>query len=208
MVDYDELAGRYAAHRVVIPDVLEALVEEGGIDGGSSVLEVGCGTGNYIKAIRSRVGCRAWGIDPSMEMLARAREDPRSVDFRYGRGESIGFEDGSYDLVFSVDVIHHVEDRGAYLAEAHRVLRPGGRLCTVTDSEWIIRNRIPLSSYFPDTVEPELARYPRIADLERDSLRKALRESGGNKSAAARLLGISERKIRYMLKKYGGETHT
>ena len=42
-----------------------------------------------------------------------------------------------------------------------------------------------------------------VAELERTSLRKALRETGGNKSAAARSLGISERKIRYMLKKYG-----
>ena len=41
-----------------------------------------------------------------------------------------------------------------------------------------------------------------VEELERDSLRKALRETGGNKSAAARSLGISERKIRYMLKKY------
>jgi len=42
----------------------------------------------------------------------------------------------------------------------------------------------------------------KVEELERDSLRKALRETGGNKSAAARSLGISERKIRYMLKKY------
>ena len=45
----------------------------------------------------------------------------------------------------------------------------------------------------------------KVVELERDSLRKALSETGGNKSAAARSLGISERKIRYMLKKYGGE---
>ena len=45
-----------------------------------------------------------------------------------------------------------------------------------------------------------------VADMERQSLWKALGETGGNKSAAARLLGISERKIRYMLKKYGEES--
>ena len=45
----------------------------------------------------------------------------------------------------------------------------------------------------------------QVANLEKRHLRKALRETGGNKSAAARLLGISERKIRYMLKKYGKE---
>ena len=45
----------------------------------------------------------------------------------------------------------------------------------------------------------------QVANLEREHLRKAMKESRGNKSGAARLLGISERKIRYMLKKYGGD---
>jgi DNA-binding NtrC family response regulator len=45
-----------------------------------------------------------------------------------------------------------------------------------------------------------------VARLEQARLKKALREADGNKSAAARILGISERKIRYMLQKYGEET--
>ena len=45
----------------------------------------------------------------------------------------------------------------------------------------------------------------RIAELEKVSLWKALRESDGNKSAAARVLGVSEHKVRYLLKKYGEE---
>ena len=51
-------------------------------------------------------------------------------------------------------------------AEVARTLRPGGRVCTVTDSEDIIRRRQPLSVYFPESVAVELARYPKIADLE------------------------------------------
>jgi len=43
----------------------------------------------------------------------------------------------------------------------------------------------------------------RLADIERKALHKALRESNGNKSAAARILGISEHKVRYLVKKYG-----
>ena len=45
------------------------------------------------------------------------------------------------------------------------MLRHGGRACTVTDSEWVIRHRQPLSVYFPETVEIDLARYPRIEEL-------------------------------------------
>jgi SAM-dependent methyltransferase len=68
--------------------------------------------------------------------------------------------------VFTVDVIHHVADRLAYFREAHRVLKPGGRVCTVTDSEWIIHHRQPLSMYFPDTVAIDLRRFPPITELK------------------------------------------
>ncbi|MGD9405833.1 MAG: hypothetical protein PVH95_11840, partial [Anaerolineae bacterium] len=46
-----------------------------------------------------------------------------------------------------------------------RVLQPGGWLCTATDSTDMLRRREILSGYFPETVEIELARYPRIAQL-------------------------------------------
>ena len=45
------------------------------------------------------------------------------------------------------------------------MLKEGGKVCTVTDFEEIIRRRRPLSNYFPETVEIELQRYPRISDL-------------------------------------------
>ncbi len=83
-----------------------------------------------------------------------------------------------FDLVFSVDVIHHVSDKAAFYREAARVLQPGGHACTVTDSEEIIRRREVLSGYFPETVEVELARYPRLADLEGWMAEAGLVESG------------------------------
>jgi SAM-dependent methyltransferase len=150
-------------HRQVHPEVLRALA--GAIQPTSRVLEVGCGTGNYIHALHARCSCTCWGIDPSQEMLAVAQSRGGGVQFSQGSAEEIDLPPASLDLVFSVDVIHHVTDRPAYYREAHRVLAPGGRICTVTDSAWIIRHRQPLSTYFPETVEPELARYPRMSTL-------------------------------------------
>jgi ubiquinone/menaquinone biosynthesis C-methylase UbiE len=166
MLDYDQLAAEYARHRRVHPMVLKELFDAGRLGPGSRVLEVGCGTGNYIHAICQAVGCRGWGIDPSEGMLARAREAEAGVAYSQGKGEKIDFLAGAFDLVFSVDVIHHVVDRRAYFAEAWRVLDQARRFCTVTDSEWIIHHRRPLTAYFPETVEVELQRYPRISDLE------------------------------------------
>jgi ubiquinone/menaquinone biosynthesis C-methylase UbiE len=163
LIDYNQLAADYARHRQVHPGVLLALC--GAATPASRVLEVGCGTGNYISALQRQVGCACWGIDPSVEMLNRARKGSTAVTYRQASAEDLGFPPGTFDLVFSVDVIHHVVDRQAYLAQALAVLAPGGKICTATDSAWIIRHRQPLSHYFPETVEPELARYPRVADL-------------------------------------------
>jgi ubiquinone/menaquinone biosynthesis C-methylase UbiE len=165
VIEYDQIAGEYARHRKVHPEVLHGLVSHSGINGDARVLEVGCGTGNYIAAVASLVGCPCWAIDPSVEMLATARDSSAHVTFLAGRAERLGFEDGTLDLVFSVDVIHHVNDHAAYFGEVFRVLGPGGLVCTVTDSEWIIRHREPLAVYFPETVEVDLRRYPRFSHL-------------------------------------------
>jgi ubiquinone/menaquinone biosynthesis C-methylase UbiE len=164
-VDYDSVAQEYARHRQVLPQVLKNLVETGQLTSVSQVLDVGCGTGNYSIALHKAVGCSCWGIDPSERMLATARERARDVHFKVGRAEQLDYPGEFFDLVFSVDVIHHVGDRYAYYREAYRVLKKGGKLCTVTDSEEIIRRREPLSVYFPETVAIDLQRYPRIPDL-------------------------------------------
>jgi ubiquinone/menaquinone biosynthesis C-methylase UbiE len=164
-VDYEGIAFDYARHRQVHPEVFKELVSTSGVDRGSKALEVGCGTGNYIHAVQRLVGCQCWGIDPSLGMLSKVGAKSGRVHVSLGRAESLSSPPNFFDLVFSVDVVHHVEDRPAYYREAYRVLKDGGRVCTVTDSEWIIRHRQPLVAYFPETVEPELDRYPRIAEL-------------------------------------------
>jgi ubiquinone/menaquinone biosynthesis C-methylase UbiE len=164
-VNYDRSAAEYAAHRQIHSGVFHALCQQSELGANARVLEVGCGTGNYISALVARQGCTACGLDPSAGMLARARTRPEPVAWVQGSAERLGFCDATVDLIFSVDVIHHVTDRGAFYHEAARTLCAGGWICTVTDSEEIIRRREILSGYFPETLERELARYPRIAQL-------------------------------------------
>lgn len=165
-VDYNFLAQEYAKHRQVQPEVLKNLMEVGGLTSASHVLDVGCGTGNYTVALEKALGCVCWGIEPSEQMLAKARERTQSAQLKIGKAEFLDYPDESFDLVFSVDVIHHVVDRAAHYREAYRVLKQGGKVCTVTDSGDIIRRRVPLTSYFPETVEVELQRYPKVPDLQ------------------------------------------
>jgi len=163
-VDYDALAGRYAAHRNADAVVVEALRTAAAVGRETRVVEVGCGTGDYIAALHAATGCEGCGVDPSQGMLAIARERYRGIVFAPGRAERLPLPDAAADLVFSVDVVHHLADVHAACAEAFRVLEPGGLACTVTEDEAAIRGRVH-SRYFPETVAVDLRRYPRIADI-------------------------------------------
>ncbi len=133
----------------------------------SIVLEVGCGTGNYILAIEGLTGAQCWGTDPSDIMLEKARLRSETATFQRGLAESLDFPT-VFDFVFSVDVIHHLKKPRTYFEQAYRILKSGGKLCTVTDSEEIIRNREPLAIYFPETVKADLKRYHPIAELREE----------------------------------------
>ena len=150
MIDYDKIASEYAQHRKVHPEVLKNLFLTSGIRTDSKVLEVGCGTGNYIIALESIANCSCWGTDPSEQMLSKAKKRSEKIAFQLGRAERLDFPKDFFDLVFSVDVIHHTSNPIEYFQEAYQVLKRGKKLCTVTDSEWIIRHRQPLAVYFPE----------------------------------------------------------
>jgi ubiquinone/menaquinone biosynthesis C-methylase UbiE len=165
-VSYDKVAGEYAAHRRPHTGVLQELVRRTRLTTESAVLEVGCGTGNYARTLAARCGCTTCGLDTSAAMLSHVSAHPEAAHWAQGRAEQIPFKAGSFDLVFSVDVIHHVSDRASFYRQAARTLRAGGQICTVTDSQEIILQREVLSGYFPDTVDLELARYPRVAELQ------------------------------------------
>lgn len=167
MIDYNQIAAHYVRHRRVHPGVLQQLLSTGNLTSTARVLEVGCGTGNYIVGLESVIDCHCWGLEPAAEMLAQAQSRSPTITFQAGRAEQLDYQPDFFNLVFSVDVIHHVANHAAYFQEAYRILKNGGRLCTVTDSEEIIRHRQPLSVYFPETAEIDLQRYPRIEALRR-----------------------------------------
>ena len=172
-IDYDAIAQDYARHRQVHPEVLKKFQATDRVAAASRVLELGCGTGNYVFALRSATGCSGWGLDRSAGMLSRAKAREVDVCFQLGDAHRLGYRHQSFDLVFSVDVIHHLKYHLDFYCDAYRVLRTGGKICTVTDSAWIIRHRQPLATYFPETIEAELDRYPRI-----DYLQGLMQQSG------------------------------
>jgi SAM-dependent methyltransferase len=170
-LDYDRLARDYGAHRRPNPDVLATLQRIAGTYGSPLMLEVGIGTGNFATALTAAGAGVVMGIDPSREMLAQVRGGVAGRVVQ-ALAEGLPFADRAFSVVYSVDVIHHIRDRDTAALEAFRVLAPGGTLVVVTDSKDDLAGRIPLTRYFPDTVQGELKRYPPIETVH-EELRRA-----------------------------------
>ena len=106
---------------------------------GESVLDIGCGTGTLAIAAARRVGTTGAviGVDPSPDLLARARKKARrarvDATFEQAGGEKLPFPDASFDLVLSTLVFHHLphDVLRSSAEEIRRVLKPGGRLLAV-----------------------------------------------------------------------------
>jgi ubiquinone/menaquinone biosynthesis C-methylase UbiE len=105
------------------------------VAGGSptAVLEIGCGTGSLTTLLADALPTAAIiGLDPDPEALARARakSQTQSIDWLHGTAAKLPLPDQSVDRVVASLVLHHLtgEEKLHALAEAHRVLRPGGRL--------------------------------------------------------------------------------
>jgi ubiquinone/menaquinone biosynthesis C-methylase UbiE len=102
---------------------------------GEVVLDLGSGGGIDVLLSAQRVGPsgRAYGLDMTDEMLTLARENQRTagltnVEFLKGEIEHIPLPDNSVDVIISNCVINLSADKDRVIAEAFRVLRPGGRL--------------------------------------------------------------------------------
>ncbi len=96
------------------------------------VLDAGCGTGIVARTVASHVapGGSVVGVDLNEGMIAEARrqETANEVTWRVGDLERLPFEDGSFELVLIEQVLQFIPNRDRALAEARRVLAPGGRV--------------------------------------------------------------------------------
>jgi SAM-dependent methyltransferase len=101
---------------------------------GQDVLEIGVGLGSDFVRF-ARAGARATGVDltDSAVELVRGRfeQEGLSCDLRVADAETLPFADASFDRVYSWGVLHHTPDTERAIAEALRVLRPGGQLCVM-----------------------------------------------------------------------------
>ena len=100
-------------------------------------LDLGCGGGYQVRSLALAVGSggRVVGVDPSLKQIEVAREycsDLDNVEFTQDSGTDLSFDDETFDSVTSTNVLDYIIDVDSVVAELRRVLRKGGRLCTIS----------------------------------------------------------------------------
>jgi sarcosine/dimethylglycine N-methyltransferase len=121
---------------------VDRLAERCAVDASARVLDVCAGLGGPARYLAARYGCRVAGVDLTFSRCAGARRLTELVGladrvaFAQGDAVRLPFADGAFDACVSQEAFLHVADKAALLAEARRVLRPGGRLAF---TDWVAR---------------------------------------------------------------------
>jgi len=136
---WQKAAGKYdPGFGAVTSQAVESLLGAVHAGSGMRLLDIACGPG-YVASAAARLGCSVLGIDFSSEMIRLAREMTRDaglqLKFREGDAENLNIPNSSFDAVAMNFGMLHLARPDQAIAEAFRVLRPGGRYAfTVWDS--------------------------------------------------------------------------
>ena len=120
-----------------------ALADRVDITAQTKVLDAGCGIGGGARFLADTYGCSVVGIDLAEEFVAAAAplNDllglADKVSCRVGDMTNTGFDDGSFDLVWSQNVLMNIEDKPAVLREMHRVLKTLRLPARLIHCEWL-----------------------------------------------------------------------
>jgi ubiquinone/menaquinone biosynthesis C-methylase UbiE len=111
---------------------------------GGEALDYGCGWGDLTAALAPQFRAIR-GVDVSPERVAFAREEWAPIPFDVCQPDGLACADASFDVVFSIVVLHFTPDPVRYLQTCHRILRPGGTLVVMVqnpESMWMLGRRL------------------------------------------------------------------
>ena len=136
-----------------------------------SAVDLGCGSGGMLTTLLEN-SARVIGVDSSSNMLDLARErfkgDGANVSLRIGQLEHLPLADQEVDFALACLALHHLSQPADGLAEAHRVLSPGGRLMVIDfDKHGNERMRRNYGDHWLGFTEEELVNWSTEAGFER-----------------------------------------
>ncbi len=170
---YDTIGTTYNLTRKADPYLTQRLLYNLNPNTKGVYLDIGCGSGNYTHELQ-RNGYNFIGIDPSVEMLQKARLKNPKIDWRIGTAESIDLKADSIDGITATLTIHHWNDLKKGFQQLSDILKPKGRIVIFTSTPkqmeqyWLVK-------YFPKMLRASILQMPSL-----DTVTKALKKSGIN----------------------------
>ncbi|MEO1448502.1 MAG: methyltransferase domain-containing protein [Bacteroidota bacterium] len=171
MQTYDRIGTGYNDTRRADPYLLDRMEALLAITTGQKMLDIGCGTGNYTRALATR-GIDISGVDPSEKMLQKARSIAPEMKWGKGSAEALPFSDECFEAILASLTLHHWKDLKAGFREMARVLNLGGKLVIFTSTPAQMEGYW-LWHYFPRMMEDSCAQMPT-----RERVEEATREAG------------------------------
>ncbi|MBU3128656.1 class I SAM-dependent methyltransferase [Clostridium tagluense] len=163
-VNYNNISKIYDQVREEELEVVLELLSESEFSKETTILDIGCGTGNYTNIIESITNAKVYGMDASEGMLEKAKEKNSNITFLLGDACSIPSDENYFSLIYMTDVIHHISDIDKMFADISRILKSSGKVCIVTQSHRQIDLRY-MSEFFPATAIVDKLRYPDIDQI-------------------------------------------
>jgi SAM-dependent methyltransferase len=189
---------------MLLAPVWSAVADVAEIGSGTTVLDVGCGTGGFC-ALAAERGALVHGIDGLPDRIERAQRLVPAGDFRVGLMEALPWPAGSFDVVTGFNSFQYAFDVETALREALRVSRPGGRLAVSKwgrpeDNEFFAFLGVlgqptadlhdPVDAAFERLgLTPEIdAHVPVVMEMADDEALAAALASAGGRASAARVV--------------------
>lgn len=190
-VNYDQVAATYNQrfHANPMPATLATLSQLVNQTRAQRVLEVGCGTGQWLSGL-AQLGCQTAGLDFSRGMLTQAQARATRLELIQGQAEQLPFGCRCFDFLYCVNALHHFSEPLRFIQEARRVLCSGGRVAIIGMDPHGHFEDWYLYHYFPGTYETDLARFPT-----RDTVRAWLEKAGFHQFDQIQVEHIKDHKV-------------
>lgn len=159
---YDSIGKTYTTTRAADTRIVDQLTTLLGLPKGSSILDVGAGTGNYSAAI-AEAGFHVTALEPSKVMRDQGRQADR-LTWVDGMAEALPFEPASFDGVMMTLCMHHFTDWPLALREADRVVGRGPIVIFTFDPEF--ESSFWLFDYFPAFQAKDREWFPAMTAVE------------------------------------------